>query len=351
MFAYVGSFTTPDRNGRGNGINVFAVDPASGGWTHVQELGGLENPSFLVTSADQRFLYAVHGGRDHATAFALDAASGRATLLNQVATGGMNGVRQDFDRSGRFMVIANYIAGNVAVLGVGTDGRLAAYHDLLFLAGELGPHRIEQTRPHPHDVAFDPTRGFVAIPDKGLDAVFVLRFESAKGRLGLHRVVRTRPGAGPRHIAFHPTLPFAYVCNELDSTVGAYRWDAKDGELTPIQVLSSLPDDFFGANTTAELALSADGRFLYCSNRGADSIAIYAIDAASGKLTSVGFEPSQGRDPRYIGRDPSGRFLYATNETGDNVVGFAIDARTGLLKPTGMNVKLGSPVTIAFAGG
>jgi 6-phosphogluconolactonase len=351
MFAYVGSFTTPDRNGRGNGINVFAVDRTSGAWSHVQTLDGLENPSFLVTSADRRFLYAVHGGRDFATAFALDPASGRATLLGTAATGGVNGVRQDFDSSGRFMVVANYIAGNVAVLRVGADGRLADYHDLLFLAGELGPHRIEQTRPHPHDVAFDPTRRFVVIPDKGLDALFVLRFEPDKGRIGLHRAVRTRPGAGPRHIAFHPTLPLAYVCNELDSSIGAYRWDAAEGELTPIQVVPSLPDDFFGANTTAELAFSADGRFLYCSNRGHDSVAIHAIDAASGRLTSVGWQPTQGRDPRFIGRDPTGRFLYATNENGDNVVGFAIDAATGGLTPTGMNIKLGSPVTIAFAGG
>lgn len=351
MFAYVGSFTTPDRNGRGDGINVFKVDAATGGWTHVQRIGGLENPSFLVTSADQRFLYAVHGGRDFATAFSLDAGTGAATLIGTASTGGLNGVRQDFDRSGRFMVVANYIAGNVAVLAVGCDGRLADYHDLLYLAGELGPHRIEQTRPHPHDVAFDPTRGFVAIPDKGLDAVFVLRFEAEKGRLGLHRVVRTRPGAGPRHIAFHATLPFAYVCNELDSSVSAYRWDAKEGELTPIQVVPSLPDDFHGANTTAELAFSADGRFVYCSNRGHDSVAIYGIDASSGKLASVGWEPTQGRDPRFIGRDPTGRFLYATNENGDNVVGFTIDPKSGRLTPNGMNIKLGSPVTIAFAGG
>lgn len=348
MFAYVGSFTTANRKARGNGINVYRVDPASGGWTHVQHVGDLVNPSFLALSHDQRFLYAVHGDVDYATAFALDSKTGHATLLNRGSTGGLNGVKQDFDRAGRFMVVANYIAGNVAVLAIKPDGSLADQHDLLTLTGELGTHRTEQTKPHPHDVVFDPSRRFVVIPDKGLDATFVLRFDEAAGRIALHGQVRARPGAGPRHAAFHPTLPAAYVCNELDSTVTTYRWDGEAGTLTPLQILTSLPADFFGANTTSELAISADGRFVYCSNRGHDSIAIYAVEPTSGRLTTVGWEKSQGRDPRFIGRDPSGRFLYATNEQGDTIVTFAIDAATGRLKPTGQVVALGSPVTIAF---
>ncbi len=351
MFAYVGSFTDTQRKARGNGINVFRVDPATGDVTHVQHLGGLDNPSFLVLSRDERFLYAVHGDRDYATSFALDPASGAARLLNQATTGGKNGVRQDFSRGGNFMVVANYIAGNVAVLAVRGDGALGDHHDLLALSGEVGTHRTEQTRAHPHDVAFDPSHGFVMIPDKGLDAIFVLRFDDATGRLALHRKVPTRPGAGPRHIAFHPTLPVAYVCNELDSTMATYRWNAVEGELTPLQIVTSLPDDFFGANTTAEVAISKDGRFVYCSNRGHDSIAIYAADPASGRLRAIGWEPSQGRDPRFIGRDPTGRFLYATNENGDNVVAFTIDAASGKLRATGHSVKLGSPVTIAFTSG
>ncbi len=351
MFAYVGSFTDTGRKARGNGINVFRVDTTTGDFTHVQHLGGLDNPSFLVLSRDERFLYAVHGDRDYATSFALDPASGEARLLNRAATGGLNGVRQDFDRSGRFMVVANYMGGNVGVLAVRADGSLGDHHDLLALSGDHGPHRTEQTRPLPHDVAFDPSRGFVLIPDKGLDAIFVLRFVTATGRLALHRKVTTRPGAGPRHIAFHPTLPVAYLCNELDSTMATYRWNAAAGELTPLQIVTSLPEDFFGANTTAEIAIGRDGRFVYCSNRGHDSIAIYAADPATGLLRMAGWEPSQGRDPRFIGRDPTGRFLYATNENGDNIVAFAIDSATGKLRATGHSVKLGSPVTIAFTSG
>ncbi|MBM3526210.1 MAG: lactonase family protein [Alphaproteobacteria bacterium] len=349
MFAYVGSFTTANRKARGNGINVFRVDPATGAWTHVQHVGDLVNPSFLALSHDRRHLYAVHGDADYATSFAVDAASGRLTLLNRGRTGGLNGVKQDFDRAGRFMVVANYVAGNVAVLAIRPDGSLADQHDLLSLSGAPGPHRTEQTKPHPHDVVFDPGRRYVLIPDKGLDAVFVLRFDDATGRIALHDTVASRPGAGPRHAAFHPTRPFAYVCNELDSTVTAYRWEATRGVLAPLQVVSSLPEDFFGANTTAEILVSRDGRFVYCSNRGHDSVAIYAVDAGTGKLAAVGWEKTQGRDPRFIGIEPNDRFLYATNEQGDSVVAFAIDAASGRLRPAAEPVRLGSPVTIAFS--
>jgi 6-phosphogluconolactonase len=351
MFAYVGSFTTPDRGGRGRGIEVYRVDPADGGLAHLQTLDGLENPSFLVASRDRRFLYAVHGGRDWASAYALDPASGLATPLGRASTGGSNGVRQDFSGDGRFMVVANYVSGNVSVLGIGADGRLADHHDVLWLGGPLGPHRTEQARPQPHDVAFDPAGRFVAIPDKGLDAIFVLSFDAGKGRLGLHRRVSARAGAGPRHIAFHPTLPFAYACNELDSTVTAFAWNAADGELTPLQVLSSLPEDWFAPNTTSELAFGAGGRALYCSNRGHDSIATFAIDPASGRLCTAGWTGTGGAEPRFIGTDPTGRFLYAANQNSDDIVVFAIDPQKGALVPTGARIATGSPVTIAFAGG
>jgi len=351
MFAYVGAFTSQDRDGRGNGIGVYRVDPADGGLHPVQALDGLENPSFLAASRDGRYLYAVHGGRDYCSAFALDPVTGAATPLGRATSGGLNGVRQDFDPAGRFMVVANYVSGNVAVLRIGADGRLADHHDLLHLAGTLGPHRTEQTRPQPHDVAFDPSGRFVLIPDKGLDAVFVLRFDAAQGRLSLHGRMGARAGAGPRHVAFHPTLPFAYVCNELDSSVTACRWDSEAGALAALQVLPSLPEDVFAANTTSELALSRDGRFLYCSNRGHDSIARYAIDPATGRLRSLGWSPSGGAEPRFIGRDPTGRFLYAANQNADSIVVHAIDPVSGDLTPTGRRIATGSPVTMAFVGG
>ena len=338
LFAYVGSYTTAQRKARGDGIHAFRVDPASGVWTHVQHVGELTNPSYLALSPDQRFLYSVHGDEDYATAFALDRTTGQAKLLNRAATGGKNGVRQAVDPTSKFLIVANYSSGSVAVLPIAPDGSLKDQH--------------QQASSHPHDIVFDPSGRFVLVPDKGLDRVFVFRFDPANGRLSPAEPgsVATRPGAGPRHLAFHPKLPIVWVLNELDSTAETYRWDAEHGALTPVQVITTLPTDFTGYSTAAEIAVSPDGRFVYGSNRGHDSVAIYAADANDGSLKSIGWQPTQGRVPRFIGLDPAGRFLYAANEQGDTIVTFRVDANTGMLAATGQVIKSGSPVTIIFAG-
>jgi 6-phosphogluconolactonase (cycloisomerase 2 family) len=352
MFAYVGSFTTALRKARGDGIHVYRADAATGAWTHVQHVGDLVNPSFLAVSPDQRFLYCVHGDADYATAFSLDRETGQAKLLNRGATAGKNGVRQAVDPGGKFLIVANYAGGSVAVLPIAPDGSLKDQHQLLALPGEPGPHRTEQPSSHPHDVAFDPSGRFVLVPDKGLDRVFVFRFDAASGRLSPAETdsVRTRAGAGPRHLAFHPKLPVVWVLNELDSTVTTYRWDAERGALTPMQGVTTLPTDFTGYSTTAEIAASPDGRFVYCSNRGHDSVAVYAANADSGSLAAIGWQPTQGRGPRFIGLDPAGRFLFAANEQGDTIVTFRVDAGSGLLTPTGQVIRNASPVTIVFTG-
>jgi len=352
MFAYVGSFTTAQRKARGDGIHVYRVDAATGMWTHVQHIGDLTNPSFLALSPDQRFLYSVHGDGDYATAFMLNGETGQAKLLNRGATGGNNGVRQAVDPTGKFVIVANYGSGSVAVLPIAADGSLKDQHQLVTLPGEPGPHKVEQTSSHPHDIVFDPSGRFVLVPDKGLDRVFVFRFDGVNGRLSPaeQASVKTRPGAGPRHLAFHPKLPIVWVLNELDSTTATYRWDAERGTLTPIQVITTLPTDFTGYSTTAEITVSPDGRFVYCSNRGHDSVAVYAADARDGLLTSIGWQLTQGRVPRFIGLDPTGRFLHAANELGNTVVTFRVDAASGMLAPTGQVVKNASPVTIVFAG-
>ncbi len=352
VFAYVGSFTTAQRQARGEGINVYRVDPASGAWTHVQTLRDLVNPSFLILSKDQRFLYSVHGDLDYATALALDPETGQARVLNRASTGGRNGVRQAIDPSGRFMVVANYASGSVAVLPVEPDGSVRDQTQLVELPGQPGPHRTEQPNSRPHDVVFDPSGRWVAIPDKGLDRTFVFRLDPATGRLSPSEQgsVKSRAGAGPRHMAFHPTRPVAWVLNELDSTTATYRWDAERGALEQAQVITTLPTDFPGDNTTAEIAVTPDGRFVFCSNRGHDSVVIYAADPQSGLLSHIGWEPTRGRVPRFIGLDPSGRFLHACNEQGDTVVAFLVDPQSGRLTPTGQVVRTGSPVAIAFTG-
>jgi 6-phosphogluconolactonase len=352
MFAYVGSFTTAQRQARGDGMNIYRVDNATGTWLHLQHVAELTNPSFLALSRDQRFLYSVHGDSDYATAFALDAKTGEARLINRAATGGTNGVRQAVDPTGRFLVVANYASGSIAVLAIAEDGSLKDQQQLVTLAGEPGPHKSEQTSSHPHDIAFDPSGRFVLVPDKGLDRMFIFCFDGTTGWLSPAptHCVKSRPGAGPRHLLFHAKLPIVWVLNELDSTTTTYRWDATRAALAPIQFITTLPQTFAGDSTAAEIAASPDGRFVYCSNRGHDSVAVYAADPADGSLTAIAWQPTQGRNPRFIGLDPTGRFLYAANEQGDTIVTFGVDASSGTLTPTGHVIHTASPAAIVFAG-
>ncbi|WP_233385103.1 lactonase family protein [Methylobacterium sp. C25] len=348
-FAYVGCFTTAQRKARGDGINVFAIDAQTDAWTHAQRVPDSVNPSFLILSRDGRFLYVVHGDLDYADAFTVDPSTGKLTVLNRAATGGKNGVHLAIDPSNRFLIVANYSSGSVAVLGIRPDGGLSDQHQLLPLEGTPGPHRVEQTASHPHHVVFDPSGRFVIVPDKGLDRVFVFGWDAAAGRLTPAGSVDSRPGAGPRHLGFHPKLPVAWVLNELDSTATTYGWDAAGGKLQPRQVITTLPSTFFGASTAAEIAVSRDGRSVYCSNRGSDDVAIFSADPSTGLLAPKGWEPTQGRDPRFIAFDSEQAFFYAANEQGDTLVQLRADPSSGALNATGQTVKTPSPVTIAFS--
>jgi 6-phosphogluconolactonase len=351
VYAYVGSYTTAERNARGDGIHVYKMNPETGAWTHVQHVGDLVNPSFLAMRRDQRFLYSVHGDQTYATAYAVDRETGQLTVLGKAETGGTNGVHQAIAPDGRFMVVANYASGNVAVLPIRQDGSLAAAAQVAPLEGKPGPHRGEQDSSHPHNVVFDPWGRYVIVPDKGLDRVFVFHYDAQSGRLSptAQGSVAARPGSAPRHAAFHLTLPVAWVVNELGSSVTTYHWDADRGELRPMQILPSIPPDYTGENTGSEIAVGHDGRFVYASNRGHDSVAIFAVDPAKGTLSSAGWMSSQGRSPRFIALDPSQRFLYAANEQSDTILTGRADVSTGRLTPTGQMIRNASPVTIAFA--
>jgi 6-phosphogluconolactonase len=349
MLAYVGAYTSKDRNGRGDGINVYRVDEVSGAWTHVQRLGDLVNPSWLLLDRERPVLYSAHGQEQEATAYAIEPATGHLRILNRQPTQGKNGVRLGIEASNRFLVCANYSSGTVAVLPIEGDGSLGALRDLVPLAGKTGPHPTEQAGPHPHDIAFDPRGRFCLVPDKGLDAVFVFRVDGG-GKLvpATPPSVASRPGAGPRHAGFHPTGPFAYVLNELDSTLTTYRFDADSGALEPRQTITTLPAGFSGRNTTSEIAVAPSGRFVYASNRGHDSVVVLAVEPGTGTLTPVGWEPTQGKTPRFIGLDPAGAMLYAANQDSDTIVAFRVDRQSGALTPTGHVVAVGSPSTIVF---
>jgi 6-phosphogluconolactonase (cycloisomerase 2 family) len=349
MLAYVGGYTSKDRDGRGDGINVYRVDEGSGAWSHVQRLGDLVNPSWLTLHRRRPVLYSAHGQEQEATAYSIDPGSGRLAVLNRQPTQGKNGVRLGIEASDRYLVCANYSSGTVAVLPIEPDGSLGALRDLVPLTGKTGPHPTEQTSAHPHDVAFDPRGRFCLIPDKGLDAIFVFRVDEG-GKLvpGAPASVAARPGAGPRHAGFHPTAPFAFVLNELDSTLTAYRFDAETGALEPRQTLTTLPPGWNGRNTTSEIAVAPSGRFVYASNRGHDSVVVFAVEPGTGALSPVAWEPTQGKTPRFIGLDPAGATLYAANQDSDTIVAFRVDRPSGTLTPSGTVVPVGSPSTIVF---
>ena len=349
MFAYIGCFTSAERKAHSKGISVYRIDPA-GAWTLVQMLETLPNPQFIAFDRTQRFLYSVHGEGTEVSSYAIDKTSGEIKFLNKQPTSGNNSTHLTPDPTNRYIVIGN--GPGIAVFPRNPDGSLVPYTDMVPAPGEVGPHRNQiGPGPHPHYVSFDPSGRFLLAPDRGTDRVHIYRLDLSTGKLVPNNpaFARTRPGAGPRHLAFHPQRPWAYVCDELDSTVTACVWDSERGELKPFQVIPSLPVNFVGGNTTAEIQVAPSGNYLYVSNRGHNSIVVFGIDSANGMLAPIGWEPTGGRTPRFFGLDPTGGMLYAANLDSDNIVAFRVDERTGKLMPTGQVVETGSPSCIIFA--
>jgi 6-phosphogluconolactonase len=347
MFAIVGGYTTPDRNGRGDGITVYRVDPVSGAWNLEQTVGGLENPSLFTLNRDGTRLYSVHGGRTLMSAFAIDRATGLLTLVNQVDCGGNNPVDSALDPTEKFLVIANYGSGAVAVMPIGADGELLPVSQSITLEGSPGPNPKEQATSHPHAVIFDPSGQFVVVPDKGFDRTFFFRF--AGGRLSPAGFAASAAGAAPRHATFHPSLPVLYVNNELDSTVTVFDW--ADGRATERQVIGTLTGGHEEHNTTAEIAASVCGRFLYVSNRGQDSIVQFVVAPDTGFLTYAATFPTGGTRPRFFVLGPDGKHLYAANQDSDDITVFHVDPAAGSLIPTGVRIAVGSPSAISFVTG
>jgi 6-phosphogluconolactonase len=349
MFAYVGSRTTRERNARGDGINVYRVDPVDQTWIHVQKVEGLVNPSFLAFGRNERFLYTVHGDCSEVSAFRIDPVDGRLSFLNRQSTKGKNPVHLAADPEFQFLAVSNYGSGSVALLPLNADGAIGEVVDLVDVPGQQGPHRVEQPHARPHHIPFDRDGRFMVVPDKGLDKIFTLSIDKKAGKLVLNGTgVETRENSGPRHVDFHPHRPFAYVVNELDSTVTAYRYEARTGTLSPFQVISALPQTFTGNSRASEIAVHRSGKFLCTSNRGYDSIAIFDIEPETGCLSPKGWVPTKGRTPRFFAFDPSGSFLYAANEDSDQIVSFRV-GESGELSPTDQVIETGSPVCIVFS--
>ena len=349
-FAYVGCRTTRERNARGEGINVYRVAASTGHWSHVQLVTGLANPSFLAFDRARRVLYAVHGDLTDISAFAVDQGTGKLTHLNSVSTFGKNPVHLAIDPTNRWVVVVNHLSSTLVVLARNPDGSLGGRVDEAKLSGRIGPHRVEQPFSKPHQVVYDRSERFLIVPDKGVDQVFTFTLDAGSGKLTQvdAGTPRARDGSGPRHVVFHPSNAFAYVINELDSTVTAHRFDPATGRLTPFQLLSTLPDTFVGDSRASEIDLSHDGGFLYASNRGHDSVVTFAVERATGRLTPRGWADSQGKTPRFFALEPSGRYLFVANEDSDCIVPLKADS-DGKLQPGGEAVTTGSPVCIAFA--
>jgi 6-phosphogluconolactonase len=344
---YIGSYT---RSGHSDGIEVFEHDPASGKLSHRASVAEVD-PSFLAIHPTRRFLFAVSEGRGldggEVVSYAIDQDS--LVPLSRQPTGGGEPCHLTVDPSGRWLLVANHEHGSVAVFPIGDDGKLAPASDLRQHHGS-GPGPTQEG-PHAHHVTFDPPGQRVLVNDKGIDQLVIYRLDGQTGKLvpADPPFARLHAGAAPRHLSFHPNGRFAYVNGEADMTITAFSYDAASGTFEELQVLPTVPADTnLDGCSTAHILVDPSGRFVYVSNRGHDSIAMFAIDPASGRLTALGNVSTGGRTPRNFAIDPSGKRLYAANQGSDTIVHFDIDQNSGQLRASGDVTPVGAPVCILF---
>jgi 6-phosphogluconolactonase len=361
MIVYVGTYTQPIRfgtgqilEGKGEGIYAFRMDQASGRLDPLGKTTGVANPSYLAFDGTQRFLYAVNELKSYqdrpggtVSAFTVNPATGNLTLLNMQPTHGADPCHVLVDAQRKHIFAANFMSGSVCVLPVRDDGSLAEASDFIqHLGSSIDPAR--QKGPHAHSVTLDAANRHAFVPDLGLDKLLIYKFDAQRGRLEPNGVpwIKTKPGAGPRAVALHPGGNFAYLVNELNSTLAALAYDATTGAFQELQIVPTLPEGFGGDSTCADVQIAPSGAFVYASNRGHDSIAVYRIDQRTGTLTYVEHTPTQGRTPRSFCIDPTGTFLLAANQDSDTVVTFRIDEQTGRLLPTGQIAQVPTPVCV-----
>ena len=350
-FLYVGNYTGP----QSKGIQAFRYDDKTLSLEPLGMVGEMPQPSFLTIHPNGRFLYAVselgnNGKVDGGVySFAIDDNSGKLTFLNKQSSGGGGACHLVVDKTGKFLLVANYGTGSATAFPVHEDGTLGTMSSKVQFEGS-GPNAKRQKGPHAHAVVLSPDNRFVFVPNLGTDRIQILKFDAHKGTLTNNEPADAaiKKGSGPRHFTLAPNGHFAYVLSEMGSLVTALRYDSATGALTDIQEISTLPADFTGENNSAEIQIDSAGKFLYASNRGNDSIAVFAVDKSSGKLTLVEITPTQGHTPRNFMIDPDGKHLLAANQDSDNLVLFARDEKTGKLTPTGKTVGTPSPVCLKF---
>lgn len=349
---YIGTYSRGDSKG----IYSFVLDTGAGTLTPEGLVAETENPSFLAIHPTGKYLYAVNEidkyqgqASGSVTAFKINASSGKLERLNEVAAGGTTTCHVNISRNGKFAVIANYGSGSCAAFALGPDGKLGertAFHQHAGTSSDPG----RQKGPHAHSVNFDTQNKHVIVADLGLDQVKVYNFNAATGAMTPNEpaFTKVKAGSGPRHFSFHPSGKYAYVINEMACTVTAFNWNAAKGTLTEIDTITTLPGPVEKGFSTAEVVAHPNGKFVYGSNRGHNTIAVFQVDAATGKLKTVEHKSTQGAVPRNFSIDPTGQFLIAANQNTDTIVPFRINQTSGALEQVGAPVKAPVPVCVRY---
>jgi 6-phosphogluconolactonase len=347
--AYVGTYTDT----AAKGVYALKWDPAAKTFVSLGLQAEVANPSFVAVSPSHKFLYAIteraarRDGTGSVSSYAIEPANGALKLINRVPAHGNTSAHLAVDASGKWLLVANYGSGSVASFALNADGSIGEMSDFKQHSGSsVNPHR--QMGPHPHEVVLSPDNRFLLVPDLGLDKVFVYGLDGATGKLTLASTTDTRPGFGPRHMLFGKGGKFVYVLGEMASAVAVMSYDKKAGKLTLVENIDTIPPQLTVENNSAELALSKDGLFLYATNRGHDSVTVFKVNAANGKLTNVQNIPTQGHIPRGMSLDPDGTHLLTGNQNSDTITIFDRDTRTGKLTFASQMTDIPTAVCILF---
>lgn len=335
-----------------NGVFVYAFDEATGTLTLTDEFAGLKNPTFLNVDAKRKLLYVIsetvnQAGQKvgEAAAFSIDAASGTIQLMNREITVDSTTCHIQRDENGRFLTVTSYHGGMIGLLSITEEGAVGSLLDVQQHEGS-SQHPDRQDRPHPHSSFYSPDGRYLLVSDLGLDRIVTYALDEANAKLVRQSEVALHPGAGPRHLSFHPNGKLVYVINEVDSTITSFTYDKESGQLVTQETVSTLPPDFKDENSCAEIKVSADGKYLYGSNRGHDSIVVFAIHEQTGMLNLVQHISVEGGHPRHFAITPNGDFLLAANRDTDNIVTFKIDKASGKLEHTGISTTVSKPVCV-----
>jgi len=350
-YLLAGTYTS----GKSEGIYIYKFNSQTGEYSYVSTAKNVSNPSYLTVSPDEKYVYAVNENHNdkqsggEVTSFSFDKKTGTLTRLNQQPSAGNDPCYISITKSGKFVLVGNYSSGTASVLPVKKDGSLDTAISVIQHEGS-GVNSERQEGPHVHSTVLSKDNNYVFISDLGIDKIMIYSFDTKKGNLtpAPTPYVEVEPGAGPRHFEFHPNNKFAYLMEEMSGSISVFAYKGK-GQLDLLQNISALPPDYIGSVGSADIHVSADGKFLYASNRGeSNTIAIFSINQQSGELSPAGHQSTLGKTPRNFNFDPSGNFLLVANQDSDNIIIFKRDKTTGLLSDTGKKIEIGNPVCIKW---